>query len=377
MSTEALKLAIKFHDTYERLAPAFGYETRADTKAFNPDSANGKLMQAVCAELLPAAAPAGGADPVAWMYTLWFGDEAVRQVAFCYRFDLAVASPFGREGIDFAAGGKVEEQPLYAAPTAQPQPAEYLPQTWVAAVAEECGVGVERMSCLFDFAERVQRAARLAASQPTLLNGLTEQETTASASVAGLSGAQPERRLCPTENLWDANGQPKPDAWKRAAQPEAPAEPSDNPERDEFYRVFNESAKLTGHKPTLYDVWLMARGRMDTSHRTIATPTPVSQRPAELTEPAARTFEQLLKHIPKPSPEERAAQLAASQATESMRGKLLMTEAEPPAEPTDEQVADAVERSFSELHEWPGNDGDVVRAFLKHWPAIKAQGGSR
>jgi hypothetical protein len=214
-------------------------------------------------------------------------------------------------------------------------------------------------------------------SQPTLLNGLTEQETAASASVAGLSGAQPERRLCPTENLWDANGQPKPDAWKRAAQPEAPAEPSDNPERDEFYRVFNESAKLTGHKPTLYDVWLMARGRMDTSHRTIATPTPVSQRPAELTEPAARTFEQLLKHIPKPSPEERAAQLAASQATESMRGKLLMTEAEPPAEPTDEQVADAVERSFSELHEWPGNDGDVVRAFLKHWPAIKAQGGSR
>lgn len=51
----------------------------------------------------------------------------------------------------------------------------------------------------------------------------------------------------------------------------APAEPSDNPERDEFYRVFNESEKLTGHKPTLFDIWLMARGRMDTSHRTIET----------------------------------------------------------------------------------------------------------
>lgn len=39
-----------FHDTYERLAPSFGYETRADTKAFDPNSANGKLMIAVCAE---------------------------------------------------------------------------------------------------------------------------------------------------------------------------------------------------------------------------------------------------------------------------------------------------------------------------------------
>jgi len=54
-------------------------------------------------------------------------------------------------------------------------------------------------------------------------------------------------------------------------QPEAPAEPSDDPERDEFYRVFDESTKLTGHKPTLFDVWLMARGRMDTSHRTLVT----------------------------------------------------------------------------------------------------------
>lgn len=42
-------LARWFHDTYERLAPSFGYETRPDTKAFDPTSANGRLMIAVCA----------------------------------------------------------------------------------------------------------------------------------------------------------------------------------------------------------------------------------------------------------------------------------------------------------------------------------------
>jgi hypothetical protein len=45
------ELARKFHEAYERLAPSFGYETRADTKAFDPESPNGKLMIAVCSEL--------------------------------------------------------------------------------------------------------------------------------------------------------------------------------------------------------------------------------------------------------------------------------------------------------------------------------------
>jgi hypothetical protein len=48
---EPEKLARQFHDTYERLAPQFGYETRADTKAFDPTSPNGRLMTAVCAEV--------------------------------------------------------------------------------------------------------------------------------------------------------------------------------------------------------------------------------------------------------------------------------------------------------------------------------------
>lgn len=46
-----LELAMKFHETYERLAPDFGYETRDDTKQFDPQSKNGKLMIAVCHEV--------------------------------------------------------------------------------------------------------------------------------------------------------------------------------------------------------------------------------------------------------------------------------------------------------------------------------------
>lgn len=46
------ELAELFHDTYETLAPAYGYETRPDTKAFDPESKNGKLMIATCKFIL-------------------------------------------------------------------------------------------------------------------------------------------------------------------------------------------------------------------------------------------------------------------------------------------------------------------------------------
>lgn len=48
---EDIKIARLFHDTYERLAPKFGYETRDDTKEFDPTTPNGKLMTAVCGEI--------------------------------------------------------------------------------------------------------------------------------------------------------------------------------------------------------------------------------------------------------------------------------------------------------------------------------------
>lgn len=50
--SEAEKLAVLFHDKYEAMAPKFGYETRPDTKKFDPKTANGKLMVAVAKEVL-------------------------------------------------------------------------------------------------------------------------------------------------------------------------------------------------------------------------------------------------------------------------------------------------------------------------------------
>ena len=60
----ALALAKQFHDTYERLAPKYGYETRPDTRQFDADSPNGRLMVAVCREIIeqnPAVSGAHGA----------------------------------------------------------------------------------------------------------------------------------------------------------------------------------------------------------------------------------------------------------------------------------------------------------------------------
>jgi hypothetical protein len=45
-------LARFFHDTYEKLAPEFGYETRKETRSFDSRSANGQLMIAVCHRVL-------------------------------------------------------------------------------------------------------------------------------------------------------------------------------------------------------------------------------------------------------------------------------------------------------------------------------------
>ena len=49
---EASKLARRFHELYETTAPAFGYKTREETKEFDPESANGRLMAFVCYELV-------------------------------------------------------------------------------------------------------------------------------------------------------------------------------------------------------------------------------------------------------------------------------------------------------------------------------------
>jgi hypothetical protein len=51
----ALAIATRFHETYERLAPLFGYETRQETRTFDASTPNGKLMVAVCAAIMEEA----------------------------------------------------------------------------------------------------------------------------------------------------------------------------------------------------------------------------------------------------------------------------------------------------------------------------------
>lgn len=48
------KAARKLHDTYEKIAPDYGYTTRRESRVFDPESPNGRLMLAVCAKVVPA-----------------------------------------------------------------------------------------------------------------------------------------------------------------------------------------------------------------------------------------------------------------------------------------------------------------------------------
>lgn len=50
--TPPFQYAKEFHELYEKYAPEFGYETRADTKQFDSENSNGKLMAKVCYEII-------------------------------------------------------------------------------------------------------------------------------------------------------------------------------------------------------------------------------------------------------------------------------------------------------------------------------------
>ena len=52
MNKEILEITKKFHDTYEKLASEYAYETREDTKTFDVNSNNGKLMYATINEIV-------------------------------------------------------------------------------------------------------------------------------------------------------------------------------------------------------------------------------------------------------------------------------------------------------------------------------------
>jgi len=49
---EPYRLARRFHELYEITAPAFGYKTKEDTKEFDPENANGRLMAFVCYKIV-------------------------------------------------------------------------------------------------------------------------------------------------------------------------------------------------------------------------------------------------------------------------------------------------------------------------------------
>jgi hypothetical protein len=49
---KAENMAIFFHNKYEELSHLFGYETRLDTRNFDKNTPNGKLMIAVCEQWL-------------------------------------------------------------------------------------------------------------------------------------------------------------------------------------------------------------------------------------------------------------------------------------------------------------------------------------
>jgi hypothetical protein len=49
---ESASWARRFHELYERLAPQYGYETRPETQTLDLTSPNGRLMVAVCRELM-------------------------------------------------------------------------------------------------------------------------------------------------------------------------------------------------------------------------------------------------------------------------------------------------------------------------------------
>lgn len=52
MNKEILEITKNFHDTYEKLASEYAYKTREDTKVFNINSNNGKLMYTTVNEIV-------------------------------------------------------------------------------------------------------------------------------------------------------------------------------------------------------------------------------------------------------------------------------------------------------------------------------------
>lgn len=100
----ANELAEHFHRIYERLAPQFGYETRTETRKFDPTSPNGKLMIAVCGEILRALTELGEEPDAYLIFCKWPG----KSVEYA-----SVASDEHRDGVPQEAWEARRITPLY------------------------------------------------------------------------------------------------------------------------------------------------------------------------------------------------------------------------------------------------------------------------
>jgi hypothetical protein len=119
MTDRAQQLAERFHETYERLAPQFGYVTRPDTRAFDPSLPNGRLMVAVCAEILAALAQ-GASDRAE-------AQQAARSEAPALTdemIDAAVEAFHARRGSGYREDWRIAIQAALSASPPEAQPAE-------------------------------------------------------------------------------------------------------------------------------------------------------------------------------------------------------------------------------------------------------------
>ena len=91
------EIAILFHETYERLAPQFGYETRKETRAFDPVTPNGRLMIAVCGQVANAIVH------VAVVEEREASALEAEQYANNYPLDVFIEPPPGKHGQTVAA----------------------------------------------------------------------------------------------------------------------------------------------------------------------------------------------------------------------------------------------------------------------------------
>lgn len=213
-TTEALQLAILFHDTYERLAPSFGYETRADTKAFDPDSANGKLMQAVCGELRAALASQAQVtddmrNAVRFAPSSAYWSERLRELF----------GPNARDGID------AMERQIAALAAAAPSPA---PASLMSVVEQILDVGHMNTEDL------ARLRAAWEASAP-MLNGLTASETAETASEPKCSPTLTECPKCHND-------------FRKCDRGEVPAEPSVSPKPWQNNKMNPWVCTLTPHQ---------------------------------------------------------------------------------------------------------------------------------